>query len=53
MEYGVLLSWLALYAKEHAGTKKQAGNGLALQLVSQLYQLGFIEPNGLQGRKEN
>ena len=53
MDYGVLLSWLALHAKEHAGTKKQAGNGLALQLVSQLFQLGIIEPIGLEGRKEN
>ena len=52
MERGILLSWLALHAKEHAGTKKQAGNGLALQLVSQLYQLGIIEAHRAPGEKK-
>ena len=52
MELSVLLSWLAIYAKEHAGTKKQAGNGLALQLVSQLYQLGIIEAHRAPGEKK-
>ena len=33
----------ALHSKEHAGTKKQAGNALALELVTQLYHLGVIE----------
>ena len=44
--------WLAIYAKEHAGTKKQAGNGLALQLVSQLYHLGVIEAHRAPGEKK-
>ena len=46
------LSWVAIYAKEHAGTKKQAGNGLALQLVKQLYHLGIIEAHRAPGEKK-
>ena len=46
------LSWVAIYAKEHAGTKKQAGNGLALQLVKQLYHLGIIEARRAPGEKK-
>lgn len=41
-----------IYAKEHAGTKKQASNGLALQLVSQLYHLGIIEAHRAPGEKK-
>ena len=48
-----MLSWsTAIYAKEHAGTKKQASNGLALQLVSQLYHLGIIEAHRAPGEKK-
>lgn len=47
-----LFSFLAIYAKEHAGTKKQASNGLALQLVSQLYHLGVIEAHRAPGEKK-
>ena len=32
--------------------KKQAGNGLALQLVSQLYQMGIIEAHQAPGEKK-
>ena len=43
---------LAIHGKEHAGTKKQASNGLSLQLVSQLYQMGVIEAHRAPGEKK-
>lgn len=42
----------AVYAKEQAGTKKQVGNKLALNLVSQLYKMGAIEPCKAPGSKK-
>ena len=42
----------SLHVKEHAGTKKQAGNVLALELVTQLYHLGVIEACKAPGDKK-
>ncbi|XP_065917877.1 ATP-dependent RNA helicase A protein-like isoform X2 [Dysidea avara] len=42
-----------LHVKEHAGTKKQAGNVLALELVTQLYHLGVIEACKAPGDKKS
>lgn len=43
----------AIYAKEQAKTKKLVGNVLALNLVSQLYQMGAIEAARAPGTKKN
>ncbi len=42
----------AIYAKEHAGTKKLVGNALALNLVTQLYRMGAIEAARAPGTKK-
>lgn len=42
----------AIHAKEHASTKKVVGNALALNLVTQLYELGAIEPARAPGTKK-
>lgn len=41
-----------IHAKEHASTKKVVGNALALNLVTQLYELGAIEPARAPGTKK-
>lgn len=43
----------AVHGKEHARTKKLASNGLALQLVTQLYHLGVIEAHKPGEKKTN
>lgn len=42
----------AIHAKEHASTKKVVGNALALNLVTQLYEMGAIEPARAPGTKK-
>ena len=43
---------LAIHAKEHASTKKLVSNSLALNLVTQLYQMGAIEAAKAPGTKK-
>jgi len=45
--------YAAIHGKEHSGTKKQVGNRLALNLVSQLYKMGAIEPCKVQSKKKD
>ena len=43
----------AIHGKEHAGTKKQVGNKLALNMVSQLYRMGAIDAVRPTAKKDN
>ncbi len=43
----------AIHAREQANTKKTVGNVLALNLVTQLYRIGAIQPAKAPGAKKS
>lgn len=51
----VIVSFVAISAREHASTKKQAAQNTSLSLVRQLFHMGVLEaaePGQLQPKKK-